>query len=737
MAGSSRPGYLDKLIMKMIVSEKNWHQCWKRFLIIGLIGFLAVSCGVDDPSHEERPVSRSFTGDQFVYDDIKIEGIFHVVPSAYPDCSFVLEFLDSEQIKTPSRTFPYVIEDGTIHIIDPSDNARILARLEIDRRKNPENSEFISVIHTFTDRNAAEKSGMWVGELRYETGWYRARVAVGLRPYDIISVSTEKGEFLYVTNAFQNTVTVIRALDNTVVKTILVGRNPKRLAAAPDGSHVYVVNTEDDEYGTVSVLRTSDHANIQTIPVGVRPYAITVSPDGNTVYVTDTREDSIQVIQTSDHTVLATIPLGQDTLEYVEVYFGDRIDDSDYSIIAIDGECSFLSLVPDMTDPICKDNPKSSECPLKCPLTVGKIGAVIRDVRPDENGYWVSGFLNEQFNNGTLTLLLVENFTGEKGMDLDRDDNGILDYEESPEILPPWQNIVDGVTVNNYSGDGKFYSNTVIQIVPPLELPFINGKPQITGGYSRIPNGIDTDSADDWIRNSPYSSWLHPFYDDPEIVHLINDPREGCAYNSPGEWNLIYGGEAVLPNVPATATHPVINEFLLNRGEYRTIALASWNEGQVDEDNYLYLSTEENVILKIDLSNYRVLEKIDLGIDGINISNTPDMTILPGGDLYLVDEKNFSATVIRDGSIIKRVPVGFTPFGIASSVDGRYVFVSSLQMKLLAVIRTSDNSIVEIIPLRDESTGIAAPRSGNYVYVTNENENTVSVVAYADDASCN
>jgi DNA-binding beta-propeller fold protein YncE len=94
-------------------------------------------------------------------------------------------------------------------------------------------------------------------------------------------------------------------------------------------------------------------------------------------------------------------------------------------------------------------------------------------------------------------------------------------------------------------------------------------------------------------------------------------------------------------------------------------------------------------------------------------------------------------TVIREGAVIKSIPVGFTPFGITSSLDGRYVFVTSLQTNVLTVIRTSDNSITELIPLRDESTGIAASQSGNYVYVVNENEGTVSVVAYSDGSDFN
>jgi len=737
-AWPDHPG-LDTLSVKTIFYKKKWYNnSWKFFFVIGLIGFLSISCSVDDPSYGGRPASRSFTNNGFTYDDLKIDGRFHVVESEHPTCSFLMEFLNNEQIETPNRTYKYVIEDGIIHIIDPADDIGILVTLEI-LPQNVENSELISVAHIFRDRDAAEESGMWIGEIppngpyRYEAGWYRAKVQVGLRPYGIVLASTEKGDYLYVTNAFQNTVSVIRVLDNTIVRTIPVGRNPKRLAAAPDGSHVYVVNTEEGhgknngEYGTVSVLRTSDHANIRTIPVGFSPYGITFSPDGNYVYVTNTLKNLIRVIQTSDHTVLAKMPLGQDTLEYVEVYFGDLIDGSDYSLIAIEGECGIFSQVPDMTNPICRQSENNIECPLLCPPTVGKIGAVIRNVEPDENGYWFSGFLNDRFKNGTISLLLVENFTGAEGMDLDLDDNGILDYEESPATSPPWQNIVDEVAVDHFSGGGKIFSKVV------LRGTFTD---HITGSYSRIPNGIDTDLSVDWTRNNNYSSWLHSVYTDNDIFHLIDIPDKDKSYNSPGERNLLYG-EAVLPAMKTSKKYPVINEFLLNRGEYRPLGVTAIRESQEDEDNYIYLSTEENAILKIRLSDYTVLERINLGINATNYSNTTDMTVLSGGDLYLVDEKSFSVTVIREGAVMKKIPVGFAPIGIASSFDGRYVFATSRGTNLLTVIRTSDNLVTEIIPLHDTSTGIAAPRSGNYIYVTKENENAVSVVVYTDDAVCN
>ncbi len=51
-------------------------------------------------------------------------------------------------------------------------------------------------------------------------------------------------------------------------------------------------------------------------------------------------------------------------------------------------------------------------------------------------------WLANTLENGTITLLLVENFSGAFEDDLDTDDDGVLDVE-------PWDSIVDSVAVND------------------------------------------------------------------------------------------------------------------------------------------------------------------------------------------------------------------------------------------------------------------------------------------------
>ena len=66
---------------------------------------------------------------------------------------------------------------------------------------------------------------------------------------------------------------------------ITVGNNPFGIAATPDGAHVYVANAGDV---TVSVIRTSDNTVTATITTTLgTPAGVAISSDGVSVYVTD------------------------------------------------------------------------------------------------------------------------------------------------------------------------------------------------------------------------------------------------------------------------------------------------------------------------------------------------------------------------------------------------------------------------------------------------------------------
>lgn len=94
-------------------------------------------------------------------------------------------------------------------------------------------------------------------------------------------VITPDGSELYVSNADDNTVSVVDTNCNTVTSTIPVASQPSALAVSPDGKKVYVGNNG----GGVSVIDTVSKAATATIgtPGPVRDLALT--PDGSKLYV--------------------------------------------------------------------------------------------------------------------------------------------------------------------------------------------------------------------------------------------------------------------------------------------------------------------------------------------------------------------------------------------------------------------------------------------------------------------
>ena len=74
----------------------------------------------------------------------------------------------------------------------------------------------------------------------------------------------------FIPNSFNDSISVIRVADHTVIRTFNTGDEPQALAATPDGNYVCVANNGDH---TVSVIRASDNTIVNTVPVGTSPYA--------------------------------------------------------------------------------------------------------------------------------------------------------------------------------------------------------------------------------------------------------------------------------------------------------------------------------------------------------------------------------------------------------------------------------------------------------------------------------
>ena len=184
---------------------------------------------------------------------------------------------------------------------------------------------------------------------------------------------------------------------------------------------------------------------------------------------------------------------GSDVNEFIEVFGASNTDYSAFTILEIEGD-------------------KGG--------SLGVIDGVFPVGMTNADGFWTTGFLKSVIENGTVTLLLVNTFTGSAGLDLDTDDDGLLDP------APPWGRLVDAIAVTDGGNGDLAYSNAVLT-------RGFDGHPTTPGGASRFPNGIDTDTADDWLRNDFEGDGLSAFPDAPPASsgEAVNTPE---ALNRPG-----------------------------------------------------------------------------------------------------------------------------------------------------------------------------------------------------------
>lgn len=223
-----------------------------------------------------------------------------------------------------------------------------------------------------------------------------------------------------------------------------------------------------------------------------------------------------------------------DDVEYVEFYGAPNTDYSAYTFLEIEGDSG---------------------------ASAGTIDEVISLGTTDANGLYLVNLPVNAIENGSITLLLVSNFTGAFGVDLDADDDGVFDST-------PWDAIVDAIAINDGGASDLAYG------VPVLGVSY-DGLPFAPGGASRIPDGFDTDAATDWVRND---------FDLAGIPGFEGTPIAGEAFNTPGAPNAIvtpdqpvvvvsqiYGGGG---NSGATYTHDFIE--LYNAGA-SAVDLTDWS----------------------------------------------------------------------------------------------------------------------------------------------------------------
>ncbi len=260
---------------------------------------------------------------------------------------------------------------------------------------------------------------------------------------------------------------------------------------------------------------------------------------------------------------------GADNSEYVEVFASPDTDLSDYTIIVIEGDGGGAGIVDVV-------------------LPVGTT---------DAQGFWVSAFNANLFENGTQSVLLVRGFSGTQGDDLDTTNSG------NPETMP-WEEIADAFAIlDDDAGD-------IVYASPVFEENFDGLSPFVPGGASRFIDGRDSDDVGDWFRNSFNLAGINA---EAEAV-------AGEALNTPGAPNEV---------LPLALESIVINEIRVD-------------QPSVDNDEYFELKGTGRAAL--DDLTYVVIGDGGGALSSGVIEAVVDLEgqIVPGNGIFLATESTFT-----------------------------------------------------------------------------------------------
>ncbi len=124
-----------------------------------------------------------------------------------------------------------------------------------------------------------------------------------------ICVLSRDGQYVYVSCSDESTVARVRVSDDVVVGRIVTPRDPWEMATSPDGNYLYAGIFRASSY-KVAVLSLVDDSVVAAPVVGQNPWGMAITPDGAYLYVACRNGDAVAVLRTADRSLVATIAVG-------------------------------------------------------------------------------------------------------------------------------------------------------------------------------------------------------------------------------------------------------------------------------------------------------------------------------------------------------------------------------------------------------------------------------------------
>ena len=133
-----------------------------------------------------------------------------------------------------------------------------------------------------------------------------AVIPVGSHPAHVVSDLT--GQFAFVTNAGDASVSVVDLHAQKQIATIDTGDYPHGLRLSPDGSELYVANVAD---GSISVIDVTFREEVARIAVGAAPVQVGFTAGGSELYVSLRDENRIAIIDTATREVIGRVDVNR------------------------------------------------------------------------------------------------------------------------------------------------------------------------------------------------------------------------------------------------------------------------------------------------------------------------------------------------------------------------------------------------------------------------------------------
>ena len=160
---------------------------------------------------------------------------------------------------------------------------------------------------------AAAAAALWSAPGISAAAEEAARAPFARSTYSSPIALSRNDALVWVVNPEDDTLSVIRTDNNTLVDQINVGDEPRSVAVDPNNNFAYVANAIS---GTVTVIRI-DNARPnnfsavveKTITTGAEPWDVVISPNGRRVFVANSAQDTISVINALNQTLIGNVNL--------------------------------------------------------------------------------------------------------------------------------------------------------------------------------------------------------------------------------------------------------------------------------------------------------------------------------------------------------------------------------------------------------------------------------------------